>query len=128
MGRIMFSDVPSAAEEPFELLSDIGTMGLALLGPAAEHRMAEAEPRGLGGKSGDTAEVRPWASGSWERSAERCCCARANRRTVHFVVTWHFPNLTLAGLLKGRYYATRFPNAAAVALGTSPRTSASSRR
>ena len=114
VGRITFSDLPAAAAEPFERLSDVGTMSLALLGPRAEYRVAQAEPKGLSGKPGDTAEV----------SLEDKLVGAIGRvlplkpgesATVHFVVAWHFPNLTLAGLLKGRYYATRFATAAAVA-------------
>ena len=56
VGRITFSDVPGESV-PFESLPDIGTMGLALLGRHAEHRVAMAEGNGLGGKPGDTAQV-----------------------------------------------------------------------
>src|SRR5262249_39452564 len=42
--------------------------------------------------------------------------AAGQAATVDFVLTWHFPNLKLQGLGKvGRYYATRFDSARAVA-------------
>jgi len=113
IGRITFSDVP-AMEGTLESLPDVGTMGLALLGPPAEHRMARAEANGLDGKPGDAAEVS--LDARLVGAIGRKLTLRAGESaTVHFMVTWHFPNLTLAGRLKGRYYATKFPAAKDVA-------------
>lgn len=113
VGRITFSDLP-AMEGPFEGLSDVGTMGLALLGRRAEHRVAAAEPGGPGGKPGDTAEV-PLDARLVGAIGRTLTLKPGESATVPFVVAWHFPNLTVAGRLKGRYYAAKFPSAAAVA-------------
>ncbi|MEI6646941.1 MAG: GH116 family glycosyl-hydrolase [bacterium] len=87
---------------PFEKLPDNGTMGLALLGAAAEVANEGMIGRKLKLAAGESA-------------------------LVTFVLTWHFPNLVPTGVLswdvkplqalkeRGRYYATRFPDAAAVA-------------
>ncbi len=107
VGRITFSDLP-AVEGPLEGLPDFGTMGLALLGPPAEHRMARAEANGLDGERGDAAEAP--LDAKLVGAIGRTLTLRAGESvTVHFVLTWHFPNLTVAGRLKGRYYATKFP-------------------
>ena len=113
VGRITFSDVPGESV-PFESLPDIGTMGLALLGRHAEHRVAMTEGNGLGGKPGDTAQV-PLDSKLVGSIGRTLTLKAGESATVPFVVAWHFPNLTLAGRLKGRYYATRFSMAIGVA-------------
>ncbi|MGP0069233.1 MAG: GH116 family glycosyl-hydrolase [Isosphaeraceae bacterium] len=112
VGRITFSDVP-VVSGPFEELPDVGTMGLALLGRRADDRVAGAEREGIGGKPGDSAEVPLDARlvGSIGRTLN---LKPGESSTVDFLVAWHFPNLTLAGQLKGRYYASRFPSASAV--------------
>ncbi len=113
VGRITFSDVHAAAV-PFDRLPDVGTMGLALLGGPAEHRVARAEPGGLGGEPGDSAEapLDRKLVGAIGRTLKLGAGASA---TVPFVVTWHFPNLTVAGRLKGRHYARRFDSATTTA-------------
>ncbi len=113
VGRITFSDQP-AAEGDLATLFDHGTMGLALLGPPAERRAARFDPDKLAGEQADQAES-PLESilvGALGRTLDLQPGASAK---VHFVVAWHFPNLTLAGILKGRSYATRFESALAVA-------------
>ena len=90
VGKITFSDrdAPSVA---FEKLPDNGTMALALLGPAADVANDGALGRKLKLAAGESA-------------------------VVTFVLTWHFPNLTIQGARdSGRFYATKFDSAAAVA-------------
>ena len=112
VGRITFSDVPS--DEPFESLADVGTMGLALLGAPAEHRTAAVEANGLDGKSSDDAEA-PFDAKLVGAIGRTLKLKAGESATVHFVVAWHFPNLTVAGRLKGRHYAKRFQAAKDVA-------------
>ena len=89
--------------ETLESLPDFGTMSLALLGDPAEETSPDATaqfPEKLSGSLGRKLTLAPGASA-----------------TVTFVVAWHFPNLSLGGPLKkaGRYYATKFSSAHAVA-------------
>ncbi len=109
VGRITFSDRPAALAS-FDALSDVGTMGLALLGRqpgdlatarrgAAGDEASEPIASKLAGELGRSFKLEPGRS-----------------TTVTFVLTWHFPNLELAGLReRGRYYATKFESAHAVA-------------
>ncbi len=109
VGRITFSDRP-AALTMFDTLPDQGTMGLALVGRqpgdlaaarrgAADVDASEPIAAKLSGELGRTLRLEPGTS-----------------TTVTFVLTWHFPHLELAGLRdRGRYYATTFESAHAVA-------------
>ncbi len=102
VGRIVFTD-QAANVGAMEELPDYGTMVLALLGEAADQASADgAVPfsEKLSGVLGRTVTLAPSAS-----------------VVVTFVLAWHFPNLSLGGPLRkaGRYYATRFASAHAVA-------------
>ena len=102
VGKIVFTDRPGGAEE-LEELADFGTLSLALLGePAAEN------------SPDTTAPFSAKASGWLARKLKLAPGASA---TVTFVLAWHFPNLSLGGPLRkaGRYYATKFSSAHAVA-------------
>jgi non-lysosomal glucosylceramidase len=103
--QIEFRDAPRGGvltEQP-----DFGTMGLALLG-RQEGDIAEAA------KGEATAPLDGRLRGSLGR---RWKLEPGKEATATFVVTWHFPNLSLEGFAKpvGRWYATRYANAAAVA-------------
>ena len=83
-------------------LPDFGTMALALLGHTDE-------------TSGDkSASLSDKLIGSLGR---KLSLAAGESKTVTFVLTWHFPNLSLAKGFKdcGRYYGTKFSSAQAVA-------------
>ena len=102
VGRIVLAD---RRENPvaFDQLHDNGTMGLALVGPPAEHASADASvplSETLVGKLGRAVKL-----------------AAGESVQVTFVVVWHFPNLKLPDIQGGvgRWYATRFPSASAVA-------------
>jgi hypothetical protein len=101
VGKIVFTDQPGRTEA-LEALADFGTMSLALLGEPADLVSPDSTvsfPGRLSGSLGRKMHLGP-----------------ATSATVTFVVSWHFPNLSLAGPLKqaGRYYATRFSSALAV--------------
>jgi uncharacterized protein (DUF608 family) len=113
VGQITFSDRP-AAEGELSTLFDFGTMGLALLGAPAEHRRAGCEKAGFGGKNADEAD-RPLEDRLAGSLGRKLSLKPGESATVHFVVCWHFPNLDLKGVLKGRYYARRFDSSLAVA-------------
>ena len=87
---------------PIEELPDFGTMVLAVLGDAEEC-------------SGDkTAPFNEHLSGSLGR---KLALAPGEAKTVTFVLAWHFPNLSLREGFPdcGRFYATKFSSAQAVA-------------
>ena len=102
VGKIVFSDNLANAG-PLEELPGFGTMALALLGDAAETSSPDV-----------TAPFADKLSGSL---AQRVKLAAGQSATVTFLLTWHFPNLSLGGALNnaGRYYATKFSSAHVVA-------------
>jgi len=114
VGRITFSDRPTMESE-LEQMSDYGTMGLALLGEPAEHALAAAEKGGFGGRGGNDATT-PLNEPLIGAIGRKLRLSPGQVATVDFVLTWHFPNLEIQGLGKvGRYYATKFASALAVA-------------
>jgi hypothetical protein len=101
VGRIKFSDQMGAAV-PFEKLPDLGTLGLALLGAPAEISSGEA--------------AKPLSDKLSGELGRKLMLAAGQSATVTFVLTWHFPNLAIKGAREGgRFYATKFADAAAVA-------------
>ena len=102
VGKIIFTDRPT--DEPFETLPDLGTMSLALLGDPAD--AASPDARVSFGKK---------LSGSLGR---RFKLAAGQETTVTFLLTWHFPNLSVheSFVNCGRHYAAKFASAHAVAL------------
>ncbi len=112
VGKIVFTDqFPDAVS--LEALPDFGTMSLALLGEPAEESSPEA-----------TAPFTEKLSGTLGRKLK---LAPGESAAVTFVLAWHFPNLSLGGWDPskdtrggpldhcGRYYATKFSSAHAVA-------------
>ena len=119
---IRFSDAPREPVEPLEHQPDFGTLTLALLDPqpddfgcagvaengspaaafaaAGDGKPTAKKPFGqkLAGSLSRKLKLKPGASG-----------------TAVFVVAWHLPNLRMNRLPPGRYYATRFDSALAVA-------------
>lgn len=86
-----------------EKLPDFGTMSLSLLGKPADVVNAPGATPFAEKQTGSLTrkvQIKPGASA-----------------TVTFVLAWHFPNLSLGGPLKnaGRFYATKFDSALAVA-------------
>jgi len=101
VGKITFTD-RGAAPVPFEKRSDNGTMGLALLGSGLGILPKAGAPT-LGQDAQATL-------------SRKLNLAPGQSEVVTFVLTWHFPNLTIKGARdSGRFYATKFESAHAVA-------------
>ncbi len=115
--HIVFSD-KAAGDVKLEDRPDYGTMAMALL-DATE---ADRGSAGIGPDPADAAfgalseqAARPLAErliGALVRSVK---LAPGATHTATFVLAWHFPNLEVKPLPRGRYYASRHPSAAAVA-------------
>lgn len=111
VGKITFSDRP-AIGAALETLPDYGTMGLGLLGAPPEIAFA-AGGRGGFASAETSAPNGETLIGSIGRKLN---LGPGQSATVDFVLAWHFPNLEIQGLGKvGRYYATKFDSAQAVA-------------
>ena len=126
LGQIVQSDQPADGGK-LETLSDFGTMALALLGKPAEHAIAAVEKGGFAVRpAAESGEPAPHTGaggaevplsepliGSIGRTLH---LAPGESAVVNFVVAWHFPNYTCERLGEvGRFYASRFDSAAAVA-------------
>lgn len=100
--------------ESIDSLPDFGTMSLALLGEPAESNNNGSDAFDFSDTGGKPAEgkLSDKLVGTLGRTVE---LKPGEAATFTFVVTWHFPNLTLLESLKGRHYAARFANAPAVA-------------
>ena len=110
VGRITFSD-QQAAGGPLADLFDYGTMGLALLDPrAGDLALPRCAPQGA--PEAGPASV-PLAEKLIGALGRKFTLAPGREATLTFVLAWYFPNLQLKD--GGRYYATRFPSAQAVA-------------
>ena len=101
VGKIIFTD-ERGPTEPLAKLSDFGTMALALLGDADE-------------TSGD--QTAPFSAKPVGSLGQKLTLAAGEAKTVTFILTWHFPNLSIKNSFTdcGRYYATKFSSATAVA-------------
>ena len=102
VGKITFTD-KLAADGPLDELPDFGTMGLALLGEPAGRVSGEASA--------------PLADKLTGELGRKMSLAAGKSAVWTFVLTWHFPNLKMDRLPGGRFYATKFSSALAVAEG-----------
>ena len=108
VGRIVLSDTPVV--EKMEGRPDFGTMGLALLGPPAEAAW-ESFDKATRAAAPAGADTPPLGA-----VGRKLMLAPGESAEVIFAITWNFPNLAIAGLPnKGRYYATKYGSALAVA-------------
>jgi uncharacterized protein (DUF608 family) len=122
---ILFSDRPHLPAGPLTEEFDFGTMGLMLLEPRPEDRAVAAlpdlhVPAGLFSKDlsgADATAARPFGQKLLGALGRKLTLAPGQAASLTFVVAWHFPNLQLSEQhqLTGRFYATRFPSASAVA-------------
>ncbi len=111
---------------PLDQQPDFGSMGLAILhsGPEvlASTQLPEGAPAEVVFQPGvlapadrTTAAEGPIDKRLCGALGRRLALAPGERQKVTFLVTWHFPHLHERGERRGRYYAVRFPTAAAVA-------------
>jgi uncharacterized protein (DUF608 family) len=113
--HIVFSD-RSAKTFVLNELHDFGTMGLALLDISSDD-LASASIS----KSGEFQQCvdktsRPLGYKLTGSVGRKITLRPGQQQYVTFVVTWHFPNLSVAGMNNvGRHYASRFSNACDVA-------------
>ncbi len=122
--EFVFSDSPHRPVGPLAEASDFGTMALTLLGEESEADSACASLPG-GSIPADifTRPVSGVANTATRPAGEKLVGSLSRKLTlapgesqvVTFVIAWHFPNLKLDRLPPGRYYATRFDSATAVA-------------
>ncbi len=120
---IVLSDTPRGSLRELAQQPDFGTMGLALLGEGKDFANASAAnaavPAGVFPTEGEPQkEARQPFGQKLVGSLGRNFTLKAGEETtVTFVITWHFANIYLNGLPKvgGRWYATRFASALAVA-------------
>ncbi len=113
--HIVFSDRPAKAFVLDEL-HDFGTMGLALLDSSPQDLSSAliSKPGQFQQRLDKTS--RPLSDKLLGSVGRRISLKPGQQQTVTFVVAWHFPNLSVAGMNNvGRYYASRFSNAQAVA-------------
>jgi len=119
--HIVFSDRPGKPPVAFKDLPDLGTMTLALLGPREGGQASAVLPDGalpeaLFAEAGLAAGRDPARPMGQKLVGALCRTLKlepgAEARAT-FAITWHFPNLRLKD--GGRFYAARFPSAAAVA-------------
>jgi non-lysosomal glucosylceramidase len=113
--HIVFSDKP-VQKLVLNELHDFGTMGLALLDGGPED-LASAYVSKPGRIQENIDQISKPLSDKLIGSVGRKISLRPGQeQTVTFIVTWHFPNLSVAGMNNvGRHYASRFSNAQAVA-------------
>ncbi len=113
--HIVFSDKP-IQKLVLNELHDFGTMGLALLNCDSED-LASAYVSKPGRIRENIDRISKPLTDKLIGSVGRKISLRPGQeQTVTFVVTWHFPNLSVAGMNNvGRHYAGRFSNAQAVA-------------
>jgi len=112
--QIVFSDEAKKPDAgPLEQRYDYGTLALTLVGQA-DHTAAAARKDLF--ESGTQDATGPWGERLTGSLVKTLKLEPGEEKTVTFVFTWHFPNLTLNRLGQvGRHYAKRFQDAAAVA-------------
>jgi uncharacterized protein (DUF608 family) len=116
--EIIFSDIPAQPEMPLTERADYGTMGLALIGDQKGVRVLQMPG------DADFPEAAFTGSPRKPNDKSRLCGSvvksfkLAPGKTTHvtFAVVWHFPNLHLPPLPRGRQYANRFKSCRDVAL------------
>ncbi|MBN2506657.1 MAG: hypothetical protein JXQ71_08180 [Verrucomicrobia bacterium] len=138
--HIVLTDTPPTPQVPLADQFDFGSMGLALLNPRTPAARLESQsppppsptdaactmlppaaiPAGLFSAPGtvsDAPATQPFGQTLTGSLTRRVTLAPGESATITFVLTWHFPNLKLAGLGAhgGRWYGTRFPDALGVA-------------
>jgi uncharacterized protein (DUF608 family) len=113
--HIVFSDRPSKTFVLNEL-HDFGTMGLALLDSSSQDLASASISKPADFQQCVDKTSRPLSDKLLGSVGRKITLRPGQQQNVTFVVTWHFPNLSVAGMNNvGRHYASRFSNACAVA-------------
>ncbi len=113
--HIVFSDKPA---QTFVLneLHDFGTMGLALLDSNSEDLASASISKPGQFQQILDKTIKLLCDKLLGSVGRRISLRPGQEKTVTFVITWHFPNLSVAGMNNvGRHYAGRFSNAQDVA-------------
>jgi uncharacterized protein (DUF608 family) len=120
--NIVFSDRPGVPPGPLAQQDDFGSMALALLDTQRSDSGDTALPDGT--VSQGVFSTTPHSSKTSTKAfgqklvgslARKFKLAAGASTQVTFVIAWHMPNLNLSRLPPGRFYATRFDSALAVA-------------
>lgn len=126
--QIEFSDVPRKSSQNLKDCPDFGTMGLALLQPSKDDQATaffSGTIEEILQNNNNTDEMeKPFGEKITGGLVRKVTLAPGESHTISFVITWHFPNLVLpiASISgkeiqgKGRFYATQFESAKAVAI------------
>jgi len=120
---IVFSDRPDTPPGRLAEQPDFGTMGLALVGSAMGHFAVASLPDDTmpseffpGQTNNSIVSVTKRFGDPLVGSLSRSFALKPGQTgEITFVLTWYFPNTRLPKLPPGRYYATRFSSALAVA-------------
>jgi len=120
--QIELADQPRTEQVPLVLRPDYGTLCLALLAPAAGDQAAAAIPTGAffeSGFGGEQSDRKPFGTKLVGGIVRTMRLAPGAEASAFFVISWHFPNLSLPGTRLparvGRHYAARFRSAGDVA-------------
>ena len=115
--QVVFSDRPSGTV-PLAKRPDLGTMALALMTGNDDTVLAAADLRDTSTKEAKKVAKPKSVAGKLAGSVGRQITLKPGAKTtVKFILTWHFPNLSLSmkgGKDVGREYASRFKDALSV--------------
>ncbi len=112
--QIVFSDVPQTSDK-LEDLHDFGTMTLAVVRGGETTATANMPEAGRFDAHTPTASA-PLSAELRGGISKQVTLEPGESGTVDFMLTWHFPNLSVARMQNvGREYTSRFANAEAVA-------------
>ncbi|UCG57706.1 MAG: hypothetical protein JSU70_22935 [Phycisphaerales bacterium] len=113
--HIVFSDKPGQAFVLDEL-HDFGTMGLALLDSRADDLTTASIDRPGEFEQPVGQASKPLVDKLTGSVGRKISLSPGQKQTITFVVTWHFPNLSVGGMNNvGRYYASHFSSAQDIA-------------
>jgi non-lysosomal glucosylceramidase len=113
--EIVFTDEKKKEDAgPLEQRYDFGTLAL-VLADQADYAVASTTQEDI--YSADNSDAtKPWGERLTGTLSKTLHLDPQEQKTVTFLLTWHFPNMSLDRLGKvGRFYACRFRDAAAVA-------------
>ncbi|MCF7668488.1 MAG: hypothetical protein K9N48_01780 [Verrucomicrobia bacterium] len=111
---VFTNERPGADIGPLNQRHDYGTFALATVDPADHANAAAARRTLFEGNSPEATKMH--GEPMLGTLGQTVSLEPGESKAISFIVAWHFPNLELRSFGKpGRWYATRFENAAAVA-------------